>query len=64
MDSMELTHGKNDPFLNEETDFGTSAVAPHRVRPDHFKGFNKAQNMYIYSKWITPQYLYSDSRLM
>ncbi|GMI11063.1 hypothetical protein TrLO_g10695 [Triparma laevis f. longispina] len=50
MDSMELTHGKNDPFLNEETDFGTSAVAPHRVRPDHFKGFNKEQVQWVYAK--------------
>ncbi|GMH83318.1 hypothetical protein TrST_g4341 [Triparma strigata] len=50
MDDMELTHVKNDPFLNEETDFGTSAVAPHRVRPDHFKGFNKEQVQWVYAK--------------
>mmetsp|Transcript_15941 Transcript_15941/g.31722 ORF Transcript_15941/g.31722 Transcript_15941/m.31722 type:complete len:367 (-) Transcript_15941:87-1187(-) len=47
---LELEHAKNDPFLNEETDFAKSAIADYRVRPDHFKGYSEAQVKYIFKK--------------
>ncbi len=50
MNQMEFETVKSDPFLNEETDITKSSVASYRVRPDHFKGFNKDQVMYIYKK--------------
>ena len=50
MNDREFEHVKNDPFINEETDVAKSAVADYRVRPDHFKGFSKAQTDYIYKK--------------
>ena len=48
LNSMELKHNEEDPFINEETDYGKSAVSDYRVRPDHFKGFSKEQVRHIY----------------
>jgi hypothetical protein len=50
MNNREFEHVKSDPFINEETEMSQSTLASYRVRPDHFKGFNKAQTMYIYKK--------------
>ena len=35
-------------FLNEDTEYGKSALADYRVRPDNFKGYNKEQIAYIF----------------
>lgn len=32
---------QSNPFLCEDTSVTTSAIAPHRYRPDHFKGLHK-----------------------
>jgi len=61
MNNREFEHIRNDPFMNEETDISQSALASYRTRPDHFKGFNKAQNMYIYKK---NEELVSDHKIM
>jgi hypothetical protein len=50
LNNREFEYIKNDAFINEETDASQSTLASYRVRPDHFKGFNKAQTMYIYKK--------------
>ena len=50
LNEMELKHVMESPFINEETDFGKSAVSDYRVRPDHFKGYSKDQVRYIFKE--------------
>ena len=50
LNEMELKHVMESPFINEETDFGISAQADYRVRPDHFKGYSKDQVKYIFQQ--------------
>lgn len=37
------------PWLNEAPELGVSALAPHRVRPDHFKAFAPHQTAAIHA---------------
>lgn len=50
LNEMELKHVMEDPFINEETDFGKSAQSDYRVRPDHFKGYSSDQVKYIFQE--------------
>ena len=43
LNQMEADHAAKSAFLNEETDYGKSALADYRVRPDSFKGYNESQ---------------------
>ncbi|KAL3797537.1 hypothetical protein HJC23_009901 [Cyclotella cryptica] len=38
------------PLLTEDTELSTNANAPHRFRPDHFKGFSKQKVTQIYQE--------------
>jgi len=48
LNRMQIDSAAKSAFLNEETDYGVSALASHRLRPDHFKGYNKEQRLYIF----------------
>lgn len=43
LEEKETRHIFASPFFCEDTDYARSAVADHRVRPDHFKGFTKEE---------------------
>ena len=47
VEKKEIHAQMNDPDLCEDTALGKSALAPHRYRPDHFKGFSKEKNLQI-----------------
>lgn len=42
-EKVELEHTNNTDFMTENPATQTSMLAPHRVKPYHFKGFSQAQ---------------------
>jgi len=48
LNDMEADSMRKSAFLNEDTEYGKSALADYRVRPDNFKGYNKEQIAYIF----------------
>jgi hypothetical protein len=40
---VELEHTNNHDFMTENPATEVSMLAPHRVKPYHFKGFNQSQ---------------------
>ena len=42
-EKVEVEHTNNTDFMTENPATEVSMLAPHRVKPYHFKGFNQAQ---------------------
>ena len=47
---METLYVQKSPFYCEDSDYGKSMLAEHRVRPDHFKGFDKDKIKSLYDE--------------